>query len=284
MSDMRSKVSNQMLASMTTIINLVEADWVDERQIHGNIYRALALGGVCSWISGGKFNRTKHNRIQQIMRLLGGLLVWLLQILGPVVLALNTFKGYGKAETQLDFTKFHGFNFSDWYKFDVLIKMIATMLLFCFICNAYFALCDDFRAWRNMTKIFRWYEKEGMNECWLWIDALTNCWCVVVCCIASYLVLGAAGGAKDVLFDALALLFLYNLDDIGGDLGFIAPDQWPGREFYWFYSRCKDEDGKDAPNYCCFLEVLFTFTQFVLIMFAILMPVAFVLTPFKALK
>ena len=41
----------------------------------------------------------------------------------------------------------------------------------------------------------------------------------------------------DVLFNAMAVTFLYNLDDIGGEMGFLGDEDWDGEElgklYYW---------------------------------------------------
>jgi len=45
---------------------------------------------------------------------------------------------------------------------------------------------------------------------------------------------------KDILFDALALTFLYNLDDVAGDLSFLE-DQWNGEMLGDMYGKMSEE-------------------------------------------
>merc|ERR1712046_287537 len=59
-----------------------------------------------------------------------------------------------------------------------------------------------------------------------------------------------ADNPLDVLFDALALLFLFNLDDIGGDLELFGDDAWPGARLQWaakYLAKLKDEE---SHQYC----------------------------------
>merc|ERR1712194_425093 len=57
-------------------------------------------------------------------------------------------------------------------------------------------------------------------------------------------VVGASESPKDVMFDALGLLFLYNLDDIGGEFGFVDEDDWPGVRLGWIYQEMVLHDWK----------------------------------------
>merc|ERR1712061_240806 len=63
-------------------------------------------------------------------------------------------------------------------------------------------------------------------EWWLNMGAVVNSWCMIFCSIAMYpaFIIGD-GGVKDIVFDALAILFLLNLDDSAGDLSFLR-DRW----------------------------------------------------------
>jgi len=71
----------------------------------------------------------------------------------------------------------------------------------------------------------------------LYLAAFFNCWTVLWCSIASYVVVGASETPKDVLLDSLGMLFLYNLASIGGELGFVDADDWPGDRLGWIYQE-----------------------------------------------
>lgn len=69
------------------------------------------------------------------------------------------------------------------------------------------------------------------------VGVLINCWDVSWCCLASFFVIGAALTPQQLVFDSLALFFLFTLDDIGS-LGFITKDDWPGLHLAWVHSEC----------------------------------------------
>merc|ERR1740138_854010 len=72
-----------------------------------------------------------------------------------------------------------------------------------------------------------------------------NCWVITWSCLDVFLIIGASETPSDVLMNALALMFLYNLDDIGGDFSFVDVDDWPGSRLAWIYKtiveKCPDE-------------------------------------------
>merc|ERR1712183_426199 len=84
------------------------------------------------------------------------------------------------------------------------------------------------------------FQLSGMQ--YLYIDAVVNTWVITWCCFDVYLLIGAAATPADVLMNALGLVFLYNLDDVGGDLGFVNEDDWPGRRFAWIHANLVDKD------------------------------------------
>ena len=53
--------------------------------------------------------------------------------------------------------------------------------------------------------------------------------------------------SQDVLFNSMAVTFLYNLDDIGGEMGFLGDDDWDGEElgklYYNSVSQLMDDKG-----------------------------------------
>merc|ERR1712039_418885 len=76
---------------------------------------------------------------------------------------------------------------------------------------------------------------------WLWIGAIINCWSLIMCSLAmTILFVIADDGPKDVLYDAFGLTFLYNLDDVGGDLGFLD-SKWDGDQIGDIYGELADQ-------------------------------------------
>jgi len=60
---------------------------------------------------------------------------------------------------------------------------------------------------------------------WLYIGAFVNSLCLVLCSLAMVFMFILEDGPKDLVLDGLGLAFLYNLDDIGGDLAFLD-EKW----------------------------------------------------------
>ncbi|CEM39836.1 unnamed protein product [Vitrella brassicaformis CCMP3155] len=54
----------------------------------------------------------------------------------------------------------------------------------------------------------------------------SNSLCVLLCCASLPLIFWRSEGVQDVVFDALGTIFLFNLDNVGGDLGLISEGQW----------------------------------------------------------
>lgn len=127
----------------------------------------------------------------------------------------------------------------DW-EYIWLTKILGIIFMAVFILNGLFVLLDESRTWKNIYNTFRFLKHNTPNfqvkgEGFLLLGAFVNCWVVSICCLDVYLVVGASRTPSDLLLDALGLLFLYNLDDIGGDLGFVDEDDWPGLRLAWIY-------------------------------------------------
>eukprot|EP00929_Paragymnodinium_shiwhaense_P067924 TRINITY_DN34138_c1_g4_i3.p1 TRINITY_DN34138_c1_g4~~TRINITY_DN34138_c1_g4_i3.p1 ORF type:complete len:445 (+),score=97.18 TRINITY_DN34138_c1_g4_i3:152-1486(+) len=76
---------------------------------------------------------------------------------------------------------------------------------------------------------------------WLWVGAYVNCICLIFCALSlPPLLILVEEGPKGVVFDALGLTFLYNLDDVAGDLGFLD-DKWDDNTFGDIYGGLADQ-------------------------------------------
>merc|ERR1712196_472960 len=115
------------------------------------------------------------------------------------------------------------------------------------------------------------------------MGALTNCWVVLWCCVDSLVVIGAGLSPKDVLFH-------YNLDDIGGDLGFVNADDWPGLRLGWVCQEMVDpqwtcagrEKFEDAvPCLSYLVGWVYAGTMFMLSVMALVLPGLCAMTSFR---
>merc|ERR1712217_582462 len=112
----------------------------------------------------------------------------------------------------------------------------------------------------------------------------------VICwlCVDMFLVMGTSDTVQDVCMDALGLAFLYNLDDVGGDLGFLDEDDWPGLQLAWlsknihqYADDISDVEQKEADSMCL---GLLDCVGYILGLACLILPCIFIVTPFQELK
>jgi hypothetical protein len=230
----------------------IEEDWLGTSDdLPGNMYRMAAFGRLFH-IEGSvtMFRKHHHDEPEDVLsvydyvvclsRIFGAGLIWFFQFFGPPALFMSNVFGWGvPAEKALLVEDWEPFNFTDWEQL-WLTKIMGIVFVVAFVMNGIFVVQDEKQSWKKMSEMFRYLEVNTLmhlqGECWLFLDAFTNCWVVVWCCLASAVVMGPATTPQELLFDGLGLLFLYNLDDIDGDFGFLNQDDWPGARLAWIYS------------------------------------------------
>merc|ERR1711933_308371 len=136
------------------------------------------------------------------------------------------------------------------------------------------------------------------GEAFLILGPVVNSWVILLTCIASFTILGSSFSPRNVLFDALGLLFLYNLDDIDGDLGFVSSDDWDGLRLGWVYREmvkpnyrhsnvsCKEQatyDPEDIGPTGRMVTRLYDVVSMLLLVGALVMPTVAFVTPFLAI-
>jgi len=124
-------------------------------------------------------------------------------------------------------------------------KMLTALLIYIFCLHGLYSVLDEAAGWKKVDAIFRYLQRITPNctlpgEKYLFLGAMTNCWVVIWCCIDAYLIIGPAVGPKNAIMDSLGLLFLFNLDDISGDVAFVSEDAWPGDCLGWVYETMVD--------------------------------------------
>jgi len=226
----------------------IEDDWLNFDEFPGNIYRVAAYGKMW-WFD----ENTSY--LYDLSRMLGCSLIFFIQMVGPPSLFFAAILGWGirpsfyAAEVAVP----HIWDFTAWENRKTT-KILAMLFIACFCLNGVFVILDEMKSWRKMNATFRYLNQKTetflRGEGWLFLDAMANCWTIVWCCLCSSVVVAPAQTPKDVVFDSLGLLFLYNLDDIGGDFGFLNADDWPGERLAWIYnemvSKTKLGDSHDA--------------------------------------
>lgn len=259
---------------------LIEDDWlggIDE--FPGNIYRMAA------------FKPFPECTFASLTRRVGFWCIVVIQLFGPPLVFYQMVTGKSIPDPdKILWDKYTGPSLSDWYSGFWSTKLMAFLFLFCFCINGLFVHMDEASSWKKIDVLFRELNHcklDDTSEIILKIGAFMNGWVIFWLCLDTFLVLGASETVQDVLLDSLGLMFLYNLDDIGGDFGFVNQDDWPGLQLAWLYKNIHtysdelDDVEEFSPDCCCvtFLSVW----QILLTIFATLLPVLFIITPFQEL-
>lgn len=178
----------------------------------------------------------------------------------------------------------------DWHRL-TMTKLLGVIFMGAFILNGLFSIISERKTWRDLYNTFRFLdwkndEFKAPGGWYLGAGCFVNCWVVTWACLDIFVVAGASADPQDLLMDSFALLFLFNLDDIDGDLCFVTDDDWPGLRLAWIYNELVhpwpdtefDEDDLDWLGYVGMLTYKFTIAL-LCIEFTII-PALAMLTPF----
>jgi len=122
---------------------------------------------------------------------------------------------------------------------------MSLVSVFCL--HALYTILDEIDGWRKLDDIFRYFHRINPSfnlhgEEHLYFGAITNLWVIFWCVIDSYFVIGGCHNPSDCIMDALGLLFLFNLDDVSGDVTFVSADAWPGDRLGWVFANVVKEN------------------------------------------
>jgi hypothetical protein len=276
---------------------LIGEDWLGKiEMISGNIYRIGAFAGLMDISSDGK-----RGRCTGLARIIGCGLVFLFQVFGPLLLFVSAAGGLGREEERrYKWENWKIWNsdsdvdmFDDW-KHIATTKLLGLCFLEAFILNALFVSQDERGSEEKIWDIFGFLKRNTPNyevhgSLYLFMGSFVNNWLVVICTLDAYMIIGASRTPSDLLLNSLALLFLFNLDDIDGDMGFVDDDDWPGDRIGWIHSEIvkapSNEDTEETMGYkewCnrMFNMSLYSFSFFFLSVCAVVMPILSAMTPF----
>lgn len=299
--DAKCKIVAEDVETMVDLLRVaneeIEEDWMDQI-MPGNIYRVLAFGGIGT--DGYKY----------AMKIFYAMLVVLIQWIAPPYLflaqvydweskvnatAINTTNfDMFKVQGQLDLTKWHP-SLMEWQVMPCT-KMLQVLFITVFALNALWVLVDDCEAFEQADRLWDYLNRltdiEFHGEYWLWLGALTHCWLVTWSVAAHFVLIGSCTDFKDVVFDSLGMLFLYNLDDVGGDLGFLDDDDWRGAQLKWMYDQMvmtqwpdhRDvDDEQDNHPMSCVCSCAYGAAKLILSTFLVVLPILSIITPWEDL-
>eukprot|EP00438_Fugacium_kawagutii_P001614 Skav204368 [mRNA] locus=scaffold866:113449:114988:+ [translate_table: standard] len=198
--------------------------------IPGNMYRWWGLGIM------------QHPRSVQNV---GLLFILAAQAFSPPACILNNLY-------RMDWTHW-SFGIDDWLQgpSDFSKHLVATIFLIMFTLNGLVVIKQERLASMKISALLDYRDKEypdyNKDVSWFWLimGRLMNCIVVVECCVITYFSFVLSDTPMDVLFNAMAVTFLYNLDDIAGEMGFLQDDDWDGEAlgklYYWDVFILMDE-------------------------------------------
>jgi hypothetical protein len=159
-------------------------------------------------------------------------------------------------------------------------SLVALVSIYAFITNGQAAILADAEVWAKVKTLLHALEgrvDEGTIS-WTWLHAgpLVNSYVLIICCIDLVFLMLVADGPKDALLNALALLFIYNLDELGN--AFLSEDDWNGSNLGAYYARLKERFAAEEPD--LFNEAkrrnpCYSLTRVILMLFFFFLPALF---------
>lgn len=209
-------------------------DEEDAKPIPGTLYRVLYMGvqGQVPW---------------------GTIAVLLIQLLAPAALLLVA---YGHLPPgSISKVGFYPQVWADPAK--LLQSVLSATFIACFVRNAYVVTRRregvNLKLALMISGLTR-LNKRGMTKMlrpgWRHVAVFVGTWLPVITCLDMFFLFLIAGDAKDVVFDSLGLLFLFNLDNLEGDLNMIDPHVWDPEAVGKLYEAVgkKEEDSMSGTD------------------------------------
>lgn len=303
---MREYAKREIMASPNTeelqmrMEILVDEDWLTSIDVlPGNIYTVLAFGSFFDSTQNFVYN------LKAALTLCGCFLILIIQIVGPPLVFASKVSDVGilKEEMRYNWEVWPlspSYNesigapmFFDW---PVLYptKVLAIMFVMVFTLNGLFFIVSFERGWNAVWRTFQYIDYHTNDfklsgSVFLIAGALTNIWVVCWCSVSAFVVIGSSRAPTDLILDSMGLVFLFNLDDVSGDLGFISDDDWPGARLAWLYDclqRDMDDDvlrGSHVDYLGCrgrIIMCLFRLCVFFLALCTFVFPILMTVTPF----
>lgn len=188
--------------------------------INGNILRYWALNGA------GIRTQSRQGHKLQLHKTIGRVLVCFLQFYAPLVLLSETGRlihwdlsapvlVWGDPQTRAR-------------------RLLSLLFLIAFVLNGLLVVVETIETNRRCWDLIRacCHESvltQGSNQFglpFLLFDIVTSMYIWIVCSVCMCYFLIDAPDSTAVLYDSFGLLFLYNLDDIGGDFVFLDNEDW----------------------------------------------------------
>jgi len=266
----------------------IKDEWLtDAEELPGNIYLLWAFGGlnVCSVLQKTReqdFNCSKQC-VAPTARIVGSVALVSVQAVSMPFLAISLFTGYSHFGEHLDWGLWR-FSTTDW-ETHAFGKILAILMSIVLSLNYLFAAVAHRHEWRKTHRVFRYLKSNAPNlkggkEWVLHFGAIINIWVLIWSSVATFALLGPSTTPYEVLSDALAMYFVFNLDDFASsEASFFRAGAWPGPQMGWIYEEMV-EGGKSDDVNCAtrFTLLLYNLAAIALLLGSIALPVLIVVT------
>jgi len=227
----------------------VDDDWLGGLdEFPGNIYRIIAFGGLRTIMF--EDGVLSFQGMQKLSEKLGLFFIFLIQLFVPPAVFFSNWYCVG-VENPLDWENAEFGFFKGWNEDKWAIRMTSVLFIFVIALNTVSSLLDEAQSWIKIDKMLKFLNVSDGNAWALYLDAFMNMHVAIWSVLCVWIVLLDEDGISDCVFDAFSLTFIFNLDDIGGDLGFFGIDDWPGLQLAWvdknMYKVAQKFDEVDEP-------------------------------------
>ena len=188
-------------------------------------------------------------QVSRLSKFVGMQCIALIQLIAPALVVGYNVRYYGEEGLLMDYTKYRPEHF--WLRWRLadgntilLTRFLGILFNILMHLHSIFSLGAESLVYQKMIILHKklgllW--KSNSSRTWLKLDALLNCLTHIGICLSITLLVNNTDNPKDLLFDAFALLFLNNLDNLGADLSFIQESEWRGLELAWVYHQLESE-------------------------------------------
>lgn len=167
---------------------------------------------------------------------------------------------------------------------DVLVRLcrevVAVVAIVAFTANGYAAILADAEAWVKVKTMLRALEsrvdESTISWIWLHMGPIVSSYVLLMCCVDLTVLMLVADGPKDAVLHALAILFVYNLDELGNS--FLSDDDWNATNLGAYYARLKERFTVEEPelfNEAKNRNLCYGLTRLILTLFFFLLPALF---------
>lgn len=265
--------ANTIVECTALMDEFIDDDWLGGLDAFpGNIYRIIAFGGLKNITFEEGFSL---DGMQKLSEKLGLFFIFAIQLFVPPAIFFCNWYGVG-VENPLDWDNIKWGFFVNWED-DWVIRLTSVLFIFVIALNTVSSLLDEARSWIQIDKMLKFLNVSDGNGWALYLDAFMNIYVAIWSVLDVWIVLLDEDGISDCVFDAFSLTFIFNLDDIGGDLGFFGIDDWPGLQLAWvdkhMYATAQKFSSVEEPEHNVLVERMFRGTAMFVMAMVFVLPV-----------